>query len=99
MEICELMRETLNRVARLTKKMLHFSNTDHSDDEIQDEDELKVILGFKLVPDLLLLFFLKPQTLFDDTTSIRKKPIGKPSIRHPSVGQVFSKGVNSSSRE
>ena len=58
MEICKLMRETLNRVARLTKKMLHFSNTDHSDDEIQDEDELKVILGFKLVPDLLLLFFL-----------------------------------------
>ena len=71
MEICKLMRETLNRVARLTKKLLHFSNTDHSDDEIQDEDELKVILGFKLVPDLLLLFFLKPQILFDNLARLK----------------------------
>ena len=51
--------------------MLHFSYTDHSDDEIQDEDELKVILGFKLVPDLRLLFFLKPQTLFDNLARLK----------------------------
>ena len=34
-----------------------------------------------------------------DTTSIRQKSFGKPSIRQPSVGQVYNKGVDWSSNK